>query len=88
MKEIIKSIIGHIPAGMIFDTHTIIEYLLQNDTDEYLKHCKGMTTLSYHGFIGQTISEIADEGLVENIGKSWSLTIHKTFSESTCWKKK
>jgi hypothetical protein len=88
MKETIKSIIGHIPAGMIFDTHTIIEYLLQNDTDAYLQNCKGRTTELYHASIGQTISEIAKEGLVENIGKSWSLTIHKTFSESTCWKKR
>ena len=88
MKEIIESIIGRIPAGMIFDTHTIIEYLLQNDSDAYLQNCEGRTTTSYHGYIGQVISGIADGGLVEQIGDSWSLNIHKTFSKCACWKKR
>jgi membrane-bound ClpP family serine protease len=87
MKEIIESIIGRIPSGMIFDTHAIIEYLLQNNSDEYLQNCNGKTTESYHGHIGQVISKIADEGLVSRIGESWSLNIHKTFSDCACWKK-
>jgi hypothetical protein len=88
MKEILKSVIGRIPSGMIFDSHTIIEYLLQNDSDAYLQNFNGNTTELYHAYIGQTISDIEKEGLIENIGKSWSLNIRKAFSECTCWKKK
>jgi hypothetical protein len=88
MKEIIKPIIERIPSGMIFDSHSVIEYLLQNDSDAYLQNFNGKTTELYHAYIGQIISEFTKEGMVENIGKSWSLNIHKTFSECTCWKKK
>jgi hypothetical protein len=88
MKKIIKSIIGRIPSGMIFDTHTIIEYLLQNDSDAYLQNYNGTSTELYHGSIGQIIAEIEKEELVERIGESWSLNIHKTFNKCTCWKKK
>jgi len=88
MKETIKSIIGRIPPNTIFDSHTIIDYLLQNESDTYLQNCNGKTTELYHAFIGQIISDISEECLVENIGKSWSQNIHKTFSICTCWKKK
>ena len=87
MKEIIKSIIGEIPSGKVFDTHTIIEYLLQKNSDAYLHNCNGKSTELYHGYISQVISEIAKEGLVKRIGDSWSLNIHKSFSECACWEK-
>jgi len=87
MKEIIETIIEDIPPGMVFDTHTIIEYLLQNYSDEYLQNCNGRTTLSYHGYIGQVIDGITKEGLVKRVGDSWSLNIHKRFSECACWQK-
>jgi len=87
MKKNIEAIIGRIPTGMIFDTHMIIEYLLQNDSDVYLQNCNGKTTELYHIYIGQVIADIEKEGLIKNIGKSWSLNIHKNFSECACWKK-
>jgi len=91
MKNVIKLIIiEQIPSGMIFDTHTIIEYLLQNDSDTYLENYEGKTSTElYHSYISQVISAIAkEEKLVERIiGESWSLNIHKKFSECACWKK-
>jgi len=88
MKEIIKSIIiEQIPSGMIFDTHTIIEYLLQENSDAYLNNYNKTNTELYHGYISQVISDIEKEKLVERIGDSWSLTIHKTFGKCACWKK-
>jgi hypothetical protein len=88
MKEVIESIIkNHIKSGVIFDTHTIIEYLLQNDTDAYLTNFTGNSTETYHGNIGHIIAQIEDGGLVSRIGESWSLNIRKNFSECACWKK-
>jgi len=89
MKEIIKSIIGSIPSGMIFDAHTIIEYLLQKNSDAYLEGYNGKTSTElYHAFIGQVIADIVEEGTIERVGDSWSLNIHKTFSKCSCWKKR
>jgi len=91
MKEIIKSIIiEQIPSGMIFDTHAIIEYLLQKHSDIYLENYEGKTSTElYHSYISQVISAIAkEEKIIERIiGDSWSLTIHKTFGKCACWKK-
>jgi len=88
MKEVIESIIGNIPSGMIFDTHVIIEYLLQENSDVYLKNYNGASTELYHGYISQVVSVIEKEGQVKRIGDSWSLTIHKTFGKCACWQKK
>jgi len=88
MKEIIKSIIKEqISSGIIFDTHAIIEYLLQNNSDAYLDKYNKTNTELYHSYISQIISDIEKEKLVERIGDSWSLTIHKTFRKCACWKK-
>jgi len=87
MKKNIELIIGQIQPGMIFDTHAIIEYLLQNDSDAYLQNCNGKNTELYHAYIGQVVADIAEEGLIERIGDSWSQNIHKTFSKCSCWKK-
>jgi len=88
MKEIIKSIIiEQIPSGMIFDSHAIIEYLLQKNSDVYLDNYNKTNTKLYHGYISQFISDIENENLVKRIGDSWSLTIHKTFNKCACWQK-
>jgi hypothetical protein len=65
-----------------------VSYLLQNNSDAYLANYNGNSTELYHGHIGKFIAKIADEGLVSRIGDSWSLNIHKTFSECACWQKK
>ena len=87
MKDIINEIINKIPSGAIFDTHTIIEYLLQNNSDEYLLESKNRTTEQYHGYIGRTIDSF-NERLIEQKGKSWSKNIHDNFTECTCWQKR
>jgi len=89
MKDIIRSIIiEQISQGIIFDTHAIIEYLLQNDSDTYLNNYNNTNTELYHSYISKIISDIEKEKLVERIGDSWSLTIHKKFQNCACWRKK
>jgi hypothetical protein len=87
MKDIIREIISQVPSGMIFDTHTVIEYCLQRDTDAYLASFTGGTTESYHGHIGKIIDSFAGT-LIDRAGESWSMNIRKNFSKCTCWKKK
>ncbi|MCR4422615.1 MAG: hypothetical protein GYA61_08305 [Spirochaetales bacterium] len=86
MEEVIKSIIESIPSGYVFDTHAIIEYLLQNNSDIYLSSYNGNSTELYHGDIGRLIAEF-ENTIIERVGDSWSLNIHKRFSKCACWRK-
>lgn len=88
MKNTIQTIIqNEIPKGYIFDSHSIIDYIVQYCSDKYLDSYKqGWTTELYHGYIGKTIASF-EGNLIERIGDSWSLNIHKKFSENVCWKK-
>jgi len=88
MKNIIQSIIqDKIPKQCIFDAHSIIEYLIQNQSDNYLSsHQKGWSTKFYHSEISRTIASF--EGIIiKRVGNSWSLNIHKKFTINVCWKK-
>ena len=89
MREIVQSVIqNEIPKGCVFDAHSIIEYLLQNESDIYLlSYKKDWTTEFYHSEISKTIASFEKEGIIERVGKSWSLNIHKRFSDNVCWKK-
>jgi len=88
MKEIIESIIEEISSGLIFDTHTIIECLLQKNSDAYLNNYNHTSTELYHGYISQIITDLEKKKLVERIGDSWSLNIRDNFSKCACWKKR
>jgi hypothetical protein len=88
MRVQIQGIIQReIPKRCVFDAHSIIEYLIQNDSDIYLSfHQKDWSTEYYHSEISKKIASFEDE-LVERVGESWSLNIHKRFSENVCWRK-
>lgn len=61
MKETIESIIrNEIPSGCIFDAHSIIEYLIQYQSDIYLSsYTPGHTTATYHSWISRVIDEFS-----------------------------
>ena len=91
MEDVIQRIIEtKIPNECVFDAHTIIEYLIQNESDIYLSsHEHGWKTKSYHSIISKTIDNFSsgDNRLVKRIGDCWSMNIHKKFSKNTCWRK-
>lgn len=86
MKNIIQTIIqSKIPKGCIFDTHSIIEYLIQSDSDTYLSSYKNnWTTEFYHSKISELIGTL-DDKLIKRHGTSWSQNIHKKFTPNVCW---
>lgn len=88
MKNTIETIIQEqIPKGFIFDAHSIIEYLIQNQSDIYLSSYKnGWTTDYYHSKISKEIAHFEDT-ILKRAGQSWSLNIHKKFSPNVCWTK-
>jgi hypothetical protein len=86
MRNIIQTIIqDEIPQGCVFDAHSIIEYLIQNDSDIYLSsYQNGWSTEYYHSEISKKIASF--EGTVlKRAGVCWSLNIHKKFSRNVCW---
>ena len=86
MRELIQSIIqNEIPKGCVFDAHSIIEYLIQNQSDVYLSsYQNGQNTAHYHSEISKTITEF-ESSIIKRVGKSWSMNIHGKFSENVCW---
>jgi len=86
MKNTIETIIQEqIPKECVFDAHSIIEYLIQNQSDIYLSSYKnGWTTDFYHSVISKEIAHF-ENTILERVGQSWSLNIHKNFSPNVCW---
>ena len=81
MKKTIENIIQEqIPKGCVFDAHSIIEYLIQNQSDIYLSSYKNdWNTDLYHSIISKEIAHFEDT-IIKRVGQSWSLNIHKNTS--------
>jgi len=88
MENAIKTIIlSKIPKGHIFDAHTIIEHLIQYDSDTYLSsYQNNWKTDSYHREISKLITTFEGE-IIERQGTSWSKNIHEKFTANVCWLK-
>ena len=92
MQDLIHSIINTIPKAKIFDSHFVINQLIKQHSDDYLRFASQFTnsselTLSVHGKIGQLINSF-DGTLLRRLDKeSWSENIHGNSSSCTCWEK-
>jgi hypothetical protein len=90
MEKAIKAILAKIPKGAMFDTHTVIECLIQKYSDEYLDFYKaggGGGTEKHHLNIGLILSDFVEAGLIERLGEARSMNIHKNLTACACWKK-
>jgi hypothetical protein len=89
MKNTIQTIIqSKIPKGSIFDAHSIIEYLIQCNSDTYLSfYQNNWKTEFFHSEISKLIATFDGE-LIERKGTCWSQNIHKRFTSNACWLKK
>ncbi|KAA6335739.1 hypothetical protein EZS27_016053 [termite gut metagenome] len=99
MLKIIEGFIKKIPRGYYFDTHTVIDYLIQEYHGIYLKEYHEIskndnyTVNLYHGHIGQLIQQnftdilVTNNILVKQVGDSWSKNVKNNFSQNTCWQK-
>ncbi|MDR1952078.1 MAG: hypothetical protein LBQ37_01015 [Elusimicrobiota bacterium] len=88
LKDAIKEVLDKIPPDCVFDPHTIINYLLTNDTwtEVYLRSFNTQTVENYHSTISKIIKSFPE---VEDLGyESWSKNIHDEFSKCSCYKKR
>ena len=83
-----KTIEKNIPSGYIFDTHTLIQLLIQKYSKIYVQYSKQFPDFHlYHGYVGKVIKTMEGK-LVDDLGKSISKNIKDKFSECECWKRK
>lgn len=92
MEEAIRFFIkNEVKRGQYFDSHTVIEYLIQNHTNDYLQEAGGRNTAeTYHGRIAQIIDRLVDENnnrVVSDEGIAVSKNIRDKFSECHLWRK-
>ena len=86
LEKTIRETISGIPSDAYFDVHTVIEKLLQEHDDVYLMNVGHYTSAAqYHSKISAIIAET---GLVDKIGNSFSKNIHDKFSECHLFKRK
>lgn len=92
MKTAIRSFIDNeVKTGQYFDSHTVIEYLIQNHANLYLQGAGGKNTVeTYHGRIAKIIDNLLDNNnnkIANNIGIAISKNIKDKFSECHLWQK-
>jgi len=86
MREVIQAIIqNQIPKGCIFDAHSIIDYLIQNYSNDYLTSYRNGTTEFYHSEISKTVDSFNGVIIERVSNESWSLNLHKKFTKNACW---
>lgn len=91
VREGIRRVIKQVPRDHYFDSHTVIAYLLQNQPDNYLRYAKSSradTIKLIHANLAKVIKSLVKEGIIKNVGKSWSKNIKDKFSKCHCWQKK
>ena len=92
LEDAIKKIIESIQVDHYFDSHFIIQELIKNHSDEYLKFAskykdsQDITTLT-HSQIGFLVKSLCKNNIIEQAGKSWSTNIHGKNSSCTMWKR-
>ena len=91
MDNAIREIIDGIKSGLYFDSHFVINQLIRNHSDAYLRYAQEFKadvsdiTLVMHGQIGLKIGRLTDK--VEKVGDSLSENIHTNIGECACWRK-
>jgi hypothetical protein len=92
IKSILRDILENIPRGFMFDSHFVIQRMIKNHSDAYIRfvarYAKGKEpTLNAHQRIGQEIKKF-DGRIVEKQKKdSWSENIHGNASSCALWKR-
>ncbi|MCL2381067.1 MAG: hypothetical protein FWC64_05670 [Treponema sp.] len=86
LEKAIRELISGLPQDAYFDVHTVIQKMLQEHDEVYLMNIGHYTSAAqYHSKISAIIAEI---GMVEKVGSSYSKNIHDKFSECHLFKRK
>jgi hypothetical protein len=92
MQPTVESIVRAIPTGLVFDSHYVIDTLIKDHSDIYLRFAAqtnpaGQVTEYIHAQIAGIIRDLG-ANLVTRPGlQSWSYTIHGTASKCELWQR-
>ena len=93
INSAIENVLLGIETGHVFDSHYVINELIENHSDEYIRFMSQykdseQPTLTGHQMIGHEIKRF-DGNIVERMDyQSWSKNIHGTHGGCALWKKK
>jgi hypothetical protein len=93
INSAIVELVDTIPSNHYFDSHFIIQLLIERNSDEYIRYVaqytnSGETTKIAHSQIGKEIQKFCDQAIIEQMAdKTWSLNIHHNPSDCTLYKK-
>jgi hypothetical protein len=92
LSQAFEFIMNSIPKGFYFDSHFIIQNLIEEYSDDYLLFCSqyvnsNEATRTAHAQIGKEIQKLCMTGLISQIGDSISYNLHHKKSKSTIYQK-
>jgi hypothetical protein len=92
MQQLIESIIGGIKEGKMFDSHYIIDKIIRDYSDDYLRFAAanlatGKVTEYAHSELAKIISSLEGRLVEQQTNKSVSYNIHGKSSECALWKR-
>lgn len=92
LKDAVRIVLDDIDSGMMFDSHFIINQLIKDHSDEYLRFAAQYAdtkapTLRAHQEIGKTIKAFNNDLVQKQPQPSLSENIHCTASECALWLK-
>ena len=92
MKEAVEEILNGVETGRVFDSHFVVNELIEKHSDQYIRLAAqyatgGEPTLSTHQEIGRIIKGFVGILVKRLDNESWSLTIHHTPGKCALWLK-
>jgi hypothetical protein len=91
LQQIIQQIIGRVPRGMYFDSHFVIDTIIKEHSDDYLRYAAQSmpagTTPSVHSQIACIIRSFHPNLITQVGSESFSYNIHGKPSECQLWLK-
>lgn len=94
MREAIRNVVAKIKIKHIFDSHYVINQLLQNNSNafyRFIRSKRNTDTKATNGLLAQAIQRcpgvVKANAVYQSLGsvKSWSENIHGTPSPCTLW---
>jgi hypothetical protein len=90
IQEAIREIIERVGPGEVFDSHIVIDLLIRDYSDEYLRFMARFSdapqpTFTGHQHIGQEIARFSPELVKRQGSQGRSRTIHDTLGPCASW---
>ena len=92
MIQLIKQVLEDVPQGMAFDTHLVIQKVVETDSDAYIRFTSQyadseVPTLTSHQQFGLLLEDLCGSVVERLPHQSYSFNIHHNVSECALWRK-